>query len=172
MTGGGADQFGKSSIYANASDLLPRAKIFVAFFARLAFPACPVDPGQADAISSFDSGGASADINDPAYDLVAENQRLLDDGSELRPVAVGDVQVRVANAARFYPDQDLSVARFWVWRPLNGKRLLEFVEYRCLHGSKDDPFLRWKLSIVVDGYGYSAYPKRTNVHSVNKRSVF
>jgi hypothetical protein len=82
---------------------------------------------------------------------VSENERFFDDGGELRPVTVGDMDIRVANSTSFHSHQNLSSRRLGVGCPLNDEWLLEFVEYSSLHGWHKDPFRHWKLAIVVDG---------------------
>jgi hypothetical protein len=77
----------------------------------------------------------------------------------------------VAYAAGFHANQDFSISGLRIRCALNGEWLFEFVKYRSLHYSNAPSYTgRSPSSWMAAGIG--VYPNRTNVHSMNKRSVF
>jgi hypothetical protein len=62
-----------------------------------------------------------------------EDQWFFGDGDELRPIAVGHVQIRVADAASF--DFDQHFMRVWLRSRdvFDGQGLFELVQDGCLH---------------------------------------
>jgi len=66
-------------------------------------------------------------------DFVPQNQRPLSDTGELRPIAVGYVEIRMTNATGFQSDQDFSSLQHRTRNILKYKRLFEFVEDGGLH---------------------------------------
>jgi hypothetical protein len=63
--------------------------------------------------------------------LVPEHQR-----SRALPVAVADVEVRVADARRHHPDADLAVPRFVQRQLLDPERLPRPLDDRRAHGAR------------------------------------
>jgi hypothetical protein len=106
VAGWGLGKFGISAIRRDAGDALTHTQILVAFAAKLTLPACPLDPRHSDALAYLYTLDCRASLYHPAYDLVAEDQRLLYNAGQLRPIAVGHVQIGMTDAANLYFDQD------------------------------------------------------------------
>jgi hypothetical protein len=68
-----------------------------------------MDPGHADAVADLHAVHSRAGLNNSTDHFVPEDQRLLDNPSELRPVTVRDVQVGMAYAANFNFDQNFAL---------------------------------------------------------------
>jgi len=85
------------------------AKRFPSGDAELAVPACRVQPGNADAVAFLDMLDAGADRGHVTHPFVAgdEGQGRLD-----RPVAIGGMQVGVADARGNHLDQHLPGRHF------------------------------------------------------------
>src|SRR5450432_4032926 len=79
-----------------------------AFAAELAFAAGPENPGNANAVADFEIAHSGADFRDSPGDLMSQDQRLFCDAGKLFPVTLGDMQVRVADAAGFHLNKDVS----------------------------------------------------------------
>jgi hypothetical protein len=94
VTGGSLRKFRIAAIDRDAGDALFDAQILVAFAAELALSACPLHPRHADAFSYFDGRDRRTPRHHSSYNLVPENQRLLYDARQLRPIAVGHMQNR------------------------------------------------------------------------------
>ena len=105
VAGGGLNEFRVSAIHGYASDLLLDAEILVAFAAEFTFAAGPVHPRNAHAVADFQIFDRRAFFHDAACDFVSEDQRSFDDANELWPIAIGHVQIRMADATRFDLDQ-------------------------------------------------------------------
>src|SRR5208282_806069 len=91
-----------SAIHHDAGDALLYTQIFVAFAAELTEPACPLHPRHADPVSDLDVLDPRAPLHYAAYDLVSQDQRLLYNAGQLRPVAAGDVQIGMTDTTNFY----------------------------------------------------------------------
>src|SRR3984957_9160205 len=102
-------KFSISAVHGHTSNLLLNAKVLVAFPAKLTFSAGPMDPGHADAVSDLRTLHSRTDLNNRTDHFVPKNKRLLDDPSQLRPVAVRDMQVGVTHAANFHLDQNFAL---------------------------------------------------------------
>jgi hypothetical protein len=63
-----------------------------------------MDPRHADAVADIHTLPSRADLNNGTDHFVPEDERLFDDPSQLRPVAIGDMQVGVAHTANFNLD--------------------------------------------------------------------
>ena len=81
--------------------------------AKLTLTACPLHPRHPDPLSHLDILDRRTPFQHPADDLVSQDQRLLYDARQLRPVAIGYVQVGMTHAANLNLDQDLVRASFW-----------------------------------------------------------
>jgi hypothetical protein len=92
----------------------------------------PAEPGDSDAVALVESGGALSARGDPTHDLVAGNQR------QLRPVelAVDDVEVSAADAARMDLDHDLPETRPRVREVLRLERCPRGVQDHGAHARK------------------------------------
>src|ERR1700722_14301784 len=104
MTRGGLHEFGVSAIDGYTGDLLFGTEDFIALAAELTFPTGPVNPGNANAVSDMQLMNDFAFFYDATCDFMPEDQWFLGDGNELRPIAVGHVQIRVADAASLHFD--------------------------------------------------------------------
>src|SRR6185437_632136 len=98
MSGRSLDVLGVAAIDGKPGDLLPRAKILIAFAAELALAASPVDPGHAHAVVHLQIAHAAANFHHAARYFMSWNQRNLRDPAKLLPVAFNNVQIRVAYA--------------------------------------------------------------------------
>src|SRR5208282_436493 len=97
----------------DARDALLQAQVLVAFLAKLTLSACPLHPRHTDPVSHLDTLDRRAALHHAAYDLMSQDQRLLHDVSQLRPVAIGHVQVGMTHTTNLNLDQDLVLASFW-----------------------------------------------------------
>src|ERR1700722_4919 len=102
-------KFGVAAVHGHTRNLLPNTKVLVAFPAKLTFSAGPMDPRHADAVSDLRTLHSRTDLNNRTDHFVPKNKRLLDDPSQLRPVAVRDMQVGVTHAANFHLDQNFAL---------------------------------------------------------------
>jgi hypothetical protein len=109
------------------------AEIFMALLAEGALAAGPVNPGDASPVADLQITNRGAFLNDPTGNLVTEDQRSLCDRGELRPIPIGKVQVRVADAARLDLDQNLVRAELGPRNFFEHERLFEFVQDCGLH---------------------------------------
>ena len=88
---------------------------------------------DAGTIADLQLANRSAFLDHAPRDFVAQYHRFLHDARQLRPIAIGHVQVRMTNSASLHFDQHIIVLEF---RPLDffhRQRLLEFVEDSSLH---------------------------------------
>jgi hypothetical protein len=99
--------------------------------AVLAGPAGPTEPRHGDPIAETDAGHVAADPFDDAHTFMAwdEGQRWLDG-----PVAAGGMDVRVAQAGRLDPDEELVSTGFGHRDVLDPQRLVEVVDKCGLQG--------------------------------------
>jgi hypothetical protein len=133
VAGGSLRIFRLSAIDGDAGDALASAQILIAFVAELTFAAGVLDPWNTDALSDSDALNGGASLDYATDDFVAEDQRLFYDACELRPVAVGDVQIGVAHAADFDCDQNfIDIGRGTSYF-LQTQRRFEFVQNCGLH---------------------------------------
>jgi hypothetical protein len=93
-------------------------------------------PRDADPLADLQAPHGGADRIDPADDLVPGNHRHL----RVRQLAVNDVQVRAADAARQHPDADLVRRRLRIRQLRPHQRGTQSVEHHRLHGA--DPSRR------------------------------
>jgi hypothetical protein len=89
-----------------------------------------VEPGDADAVALLDVGHAGADGRHEAHALVAGDERRL---RLHRPVALGGVEVGVADAGRLHRDLDLAGAGLGHRDLIDGERLAELPHDGSLH---------------------------------------
>jgi hypothetical protein len=104
-------EFRVAAINAHPRDLLLRAEVFVSFTAHLTLATAPKNPRHANPVANFVIANRRAFLDDTPGNFVPEDQRFLDDLCELRPVTVSNVEIGMANAARF--DFDENFIRAW-----------------------------------------------------------
>src|SRR5208337_1835791 len=118
MAGWSLGKFRIPAIDHDARDALTHAQILVAFLAKLTFPACPLDPGHSHPFANVHTLDSRASLHHPAYDLVPQNQRFLYNAGQLRPVALGHVQIGMTDTANLYLDQHFVHAGLRDWHLL------------------------------------------------------
>src|SRR5258708_38511109 len=87
MTRGSLYEFSVSAIHGYAGDLLFHTEVFISLATEFTFPAGPVHPGNANALSEFQLIDGCSFFHNAAGDLVPEDQRFFCDGNDLRPIA-------------------------------------------------------------------------------------
>ncbi|MCY1293477.1 hypothetical protein D9M70_427380 [compost metagenome] len=123
--------FGITAVYRIAGVLLLFAEGFPAGQAVFAAAAGGVQPGHADAVAFLHPGHPGAHRGDVADALVPGNERQ---ARLHRPVALGGVQVGVADAGRLDLHQHLPGAGQGDFHFLDPQRFAEGVDYRGFHG--------------------------------------
>ena len=137
--GVGADVLGEAAVGAVARVDLALAERLPAGDAGLALAAGPAEPGDGDEVALGDAGDAGADALDDADAFVAGDEGGLGlDG----PVAVGGVDVGVAQARGDGAHEDLAGADLGDGPLLDDEGGVEFVDDGCLHGGLPLPRLR------------------------------
>ena len=123
--------FGEAAVHRVAGVLLALAERLPAAEAVLAVAAGGVEPGHADPVALLDVLDAAADGGDVADALVAGDERRvrLD-----RPVALGGVQVGVADARGVDRHLDHAGARLGDRHLVDGQRLAELANDGGFHG--------------------------------------
>ncbi|PYX73565.1 MAG: hypothetical protein DMG78_08635 [Acidobacteria bacterium] len=121
-------EFGIATIDGDASDLLSPAEVFISFAAELAFAAGPVNPRYSDPLADLKILYRRALFDHDPGDLVAGNQWCFNNFRELRPVSIGDVDIRMANTAGFHTDQDFASSGLRLADFFYHERLLEFMQ--------------------------------------------
>lgn len=119
-----------TAVDARAGNRLVGAEVLFAFPAQLALAARPVRPGDADAVADLQLVHVRATLDDAPDDFVPGDQRQLDDPLQLLPIAFGDVEIGVANAACFDADQHLVAAGRRSGSVSNCERLFESFDDR------------------------------------------
>jgi len=121
---------GKGAIDRIAGVLLAAAQRFPAGAAGRAATAGGVQPRNADTVAFLDAGYAGTELGDIADAFMAGNEgRVRLD----RPVAIGGVQVGMADAGRFVLDEDLARSRLRNGHLLDHQRLAEFTDDGSFH---------------------------------------
>src|SRR6516164_3731046 len=123
----------EAPVHGHSRNLLPRTKVFIAFLAEGALTTGPVNPGYAGAVTNLQIANGGASPDNAAGDLVAEDQGFLDNGSELRPISIGQMQIGVADAAGLDLDENLVGFQFRPRNLLEHQRTFEFLQNRGLH---------------------------------------
>ena len=144
---GGFHEFRIAAIHRHSRNFLLDAEIFVSFSAELALAARPVNPGHADSLTQFQFSNRGALFGYASRDFMSENQRVLDDLRKLRPIAIGNVQIRVANTARLHLDQNFVRAGLGAFDVFDFEGLLEVVKDG---GSHSHPLVRDCWLVVVE----------------------
>src|ERR1700722_3950591 len=126
-------KFGVAAVHGHTGNLLTNAKVLVAFAAELTFSASPMVPGHADAVADLHIVRSRTHLNNRTDHFVPQDQRLLDDCGQLRPVAIRDVQIGVAHAANFNLDQNFALCGVGKGYILNRKWSLEVAEHSSFH---------------------------------------
>ncbi|KAF1852498.1 hypothetical protein Lal_00037231 [Lupinus albus] len=122
--------FGKAAVDRIAGVLLFGTQGFPAGAARRAATTGRMQPGHADTVAFLDVLHARAQRGDVARAFVAGNER---GGGFDRPVAMGRVQVGMADAAGFELDQDLARTRRGDGHLFNRQGLAEFADDGRFH---------------------------------------
>jgi hypothetical protein len=133
VAGARLHELGVAAVDGAAGDGLALAKIFPTIAAELALAAGGVNPGNAGTVADGEVADGGALLDYAADHFVAEDERELEVGIEDGPVAVGQVQIGVADAAGFDLEEDVVGA---AGRPrdfLEAQRLLELVEDGSSH---------------------------------------
>src|SRR5215472_3093676 len=126
-------EFRIAAIDGHSRNLLPRAQIFVSLSAEFAITAAPVQPRHSNAITYLQVVNAVAPLNHASADFVSKNQGLLHDSRKLRPIAISDVQVRMADSTSLDFYQDFFSICFWRVDFLNYEGVPELMQNRGPH---------------------------------------
>jgi hypothetical protein len=186
-------KLGEATIHSHSGNFLFYAEIFMALLAEGALAAGPVNPGDASPVANLQITNRGAFLNDPTGNLVTEDQRSLCDRGELRPIPIGKVQVRVADAASLDLDENLVRVEFRPRNLFEHERLFEFVQDCGLHahlsvyhkqsaekfrgpsdfrvGTRLKPALREAGSFSFTLAAYGCAPSRKKATALRTRSV-
>jgi hypothetical protein len=127
----------EAAIHGYTCNLLFHAKVFVAFQAERALPAGPVNPRYSDPVTNLKLVDGGAFLNNVANNLMSEDQGFLGNGSKLRPIPIGKVQIGVADSASFYLDKHVVRFQHWPRSIFKDERLFKFLKDRSLHDYLD-----------------------------------
>jgi hypothetical protein len=92
-----------------------------------------MNPRHANVVADLQILNRSIFFDNPADNLMPEDERLLHDAPQLLPISIGHVQIRMADAAGFHFDENFAGAGLGPRDILDHERFLEFVEDRSLH---------------------------------------
>src|SRR5579863_7683148 len=126
-------KFGVATVNGDTCDLLPAAQVLVAFAAKFALTAGPVNPGHANAITDLQIVHRRAFLHYVTGNFVAENQRSLHDSRQLCPISISHVQVGMAGTTGFHVDQNFIYFGMRAFHFLDRERLLEIVQDSGFH---------------------------------------
>src|SRR5215469_10032412 len=87
----------EATVNGHSGNLLPRTEVFKTILAECALTTGPVNPGYAGAVTNLQIANGGASPDNAAGDLVAEDQGFLDNGSKLRPISIGQMQIGVTD---------------------------------------------------------------------------
>jgi hypothetical protein len=90
-------------------------------------------PRNSDAIPNFQLFDGRAFFHNAACDLMPEDQRFLGDRNDLRPIAAGNVKIRMAHAASLHLDQHVMRVGLGPSDLFDSQWLFEFVQDGGLH---------------------------------------
>ena len=110
MAGRSLRKFRITSVDHDTRDALAHTQILIAFLAKLTLPAGPLQPGHAYPIANLDTLHLGSAFYHTADDFVSQNQWLLYDAGELRPIAIGQVEIGMTCARTTDFKQNLSRA--------------------------------------------------------------
>jgi hypothetical protein len=133
MTSGSFHEFSVAAIHGYAGDLLFNAEVLISLATELTFSTGPVNPRNANVVSEFQVIDGCAFFHDATCDFVPEDQWFLGDGNDLRPIALGHVQIRMADAASLHCDQHFMCVGLGPSDFFDSQRLFEFVQDGGLH---------------------------------------
>ncbi len=122
-----------ATVHGGACDHLFAAEILVALPAEFAFPAGPVNPRHTDAITHLHILNGSALLHDVTRDLMPQDERSFHDAIKLFPIPIGQMEIGMADSARFHLDEHVVGAGLGPRDFLDRKRLLEFVQDGSFH---------------------------------------
>ncbi len=149
MARGSFEIFRVPAIHRHARNFLLAAKILIPFLAELAFAARPVNPRNSDTVSDFQISDVRALLGYTSRDFVPQDQGALHDFRKLRPVAVRNMHIGVADAAGLDLNQNFVRIQLGTLDVFKCERLFEIVE-DC--GSHSHPFDDGLVDVwVVDG---------------------
>src|SRR5580700_6545286 len=92
-----------------------------------------MDPRHADAVADLHTLHIGADLDNVSHHFMPEDERFLDDPSQLRPIAIRHVQIGVAHSANFNLDQNFAFCGLGKRNILNCKRSLEVAKHSSFH---------------------------------------
>ena len=130
---GGFDILGESPVHRASGDLLLNAHHLAPFFAELALPASPIQPGHAHSIAWLQIGDPVSCFLHFSNDLVTQDERGHGDGLHHLPIAVGQVRVGMANPAGFHADQHFSSCQLRHRSVFKLQALADFAQHCCFH---------------------------------------
>src|ERR1700722_12075888 len=116
-----------STVDGDACNFLFTAEILVALSAKFALPARPVHPGNTHTGAEVQIIYRDTFVHNATRNFVPEYEWHLGDGDDLRPIAIGDVQIRMADAAPLHFDQHFVRVRLRFSSFLNRQWMLQFV---------------------------------------------
>ncbi|MGA7424981.1 MAG: hypothetical protein WBW77_20020, partial [Candidatus Sulfotelmatobacter sp.] len=99
----------------------------------LTLSAGPMDPRHANAVADIDILYTRADLNNGADHFMSKDERLLDNPSQLRPIAIRHVQIGVAYSANFNLNQNFTLRGFGKRNIFNYKWSLEVAKHSSFH---------------------------------------
>lgn len=172
MARGGLHEFRVSTIHCDACDLLTGAKVFVSLAAELAVATTPVKPWDADpVVYMMDVTNPRAHFGHAPNDLVTENQRLLDDFRQLRPIAIGHMQIGMAYAAGLNPDQEFVRFQLGPIDIFDRKWLLEIMQDGCFHSRTARGISAPPARSPMQWTAHACAPRRKNSTTLSTRSL-
>src|ERR1700733_3167354 len=116
-----------STVDGDACNCLFTAKILATLSAKFALPARPVHPGNTHPVAEIQVIYRDALFYNATRNFVPKYEWHLGDGYDLRPITIGDVQIRMANAARLHFDQHFVRVEPRFSGFLHGQWMLQFV---------------------------------------------
>src|SRR5579859_6607558 len=132
----GFDELRVAAVHGHAGNFLFHTEVLIAFAAKLAFAARPVNPWHANPVADFEFADARPNLNHLARNLMSHDKGQFGNAGELYPVALGNVQVRMADATSFHLDQNFVLA---------GDGALDFLNHHGLFQFMQDCGLHWFL---------------------------
>src|ERR1700731_2810212 len=149
-------EFSISPIHRHAGYLLLNTKVFIPLAAEFTFLTGPVHPRNTNAVSEFQMIDGCALFHNATGDFVPEDQWSFGDRNDLRPIAIGHVQIRMAHATRFHLDQHFLRVGLGPSDVFDSQLLFEFVQDGGLHRVHLKNKLGCATQISADGLRTSA----------------
>src|ERR1700683_544198 len=178
MTRGSLYEFRIPTVYGHTRNLVLLAEILIAFAAEIAFTTSPVHPRNTHTVADFQIVNSGTFFYNVTSDFVPENQAFLDNGNKLRPIALGQMQIRMTYPARFHFDQYFLRSGFWPINVFDSQRLFEFTQDGGFHGIDLEEFQMRELTYFYFTHltterkiGYGCAPRKKNSTAFLTRSV-